>query len=238
MGSAYLSLGQNDRAQQEFSQAVALDDHLPHSHLNLGVAQLAVNDYAGAEESLQKASSIAPLDMSLKRALAYGELVNKDYPAVIETTRQMHKHKHEGTAVVHYFAAAAWEAQRNLLQAQHELETLLREEPKFPAADQVRQLLQQLRAGKPTDAGEKEQPAESVTFTSKRSEPTSKEASDQAKKILQDLKQNTEIAEAEAAEGQPACPNCEAVSGAMETKSAWPRPCRFCMEQMRLRSSS
>jgi tetratricopeptide (TPR) repeat protein len=40
LGSAYLNLGQNDQARQEFSKAVSLDDHLPNSHLNLGVAQL------------------------------------------------------------------------------------------------------------------------------------------------------------------------------------------------------
>lgn len=37
LGSAYISLGQNDNARQEFTQAVTLDDHLPNSHLNLGL---------------------------------------------------------------------------------------------------------------------------------------------------------------------------------------------------------
>lgn len=42
LGSAYLSLGQNDQARAEFAQAVALDDHLPTSYLNLGCAELAL----------------------------------------------------------------------------------------------------------------------------------------------------------------------------------------------------
>lgn len=35
LGSAYLGQGQNDQARSEFAQAIALDDHLPNSYLNL-----------------------------------------------------------------------------------------------------------------------------------------------------------------------------------------------------------
>ncbi len=209
LGSAYLNLRQTDKAQEEFSQAVALDDHLPNSHLNLGVAQLALKNYAEAEKSLQKAASIAPLDTSLKQALAYGALANKDYPEVIETARQLHKHKHEGTAVVHYFAAGAYQSQNNLPQAQYELETLLREEPKFSEADRIRQLLQQLKEGKADQGEVKEEPTQSVNFEfSKPAQPTAQEASEQAQRVLQSVKEKSEIAEAEAANAEPRCPNC------------------------------
>jgi Flp pilus assembly protein TadD len=70
LGSAYLSLGQNDEARAEFEQAVSLDDHLPNSHLNLGVANLALKNYSAAEDAMKKASSIAPLDLDLRTALA------------------------------------------------------------------------------------------------------------------------------------------------------------------------
>ena len=56
LGSAYLSLGQNELAHGEFAQAVSLDDHLPNSYLNLGCAELALKQYPAAEESLRKAS--------------------------------------------------------------------------------------------------------------------------------------------------------------------------------------
>jgi Ca-activated chloride channel homolog len=209
LGSAYLNLGRNDEARAEFGQAVALDDHLPNSHLNLGVAQLALKDYSAAEESLKKASSIAPLDLSLLRAMAYGEFVNKDYPAVIATADQVHQRKHEGTAVVHYYAAGAWEAQNNLARAQTELETLLREEPTFPAADQVRKLLEQLKTDEAMRATVKQQPAPSVAFSfSQANQPTSDEATRRAQKILQDLKEKNQIAEAEAVEEKASCETC------------------------------
>ncbi|MGC1453169.1 MAG: tetratricopeptide repeat protein, partial [Candidatus Sulfotelmatobacter sp.] len=89
LGSAYLNLGQSDLARQEFEQAVLLDDHLPNSHLNLGCAELALRNYPAAEESLQKASSIAPLDLQLLTALAYGQFMNRNYQAVIATARQV-----------------------------------------------------------------------------------------------------------------------------------------------------
>ena len=209
LGSAYLDLGRNDQARAEFLQAVALDDHLPNSHLNLGVAQLALNDFPAAEESLKKASSIAPLDLALLRAMAYGQFVNKDYPAVIATADQVHQHKHEGAAVVHYYAAGAWEAQNNLARAQGELETLLREEPKFPGADQVRKLLDQLKSDEKTQATAKQRPPASVAPSpSPSNQPTPEQAAQQAQQAWQNLKEKNQIAEAEAAEGKAACENC------------------------------
>jgi Ca-activated chloride channel family protein len=199
LGSAYLSLGQNEQARNEFALAIALDDHLPNSYLNLGCAELSLKQYPAAEESLRKASSIAPLDVQLQMALAYGEFVNHDYSAVLATARQVHEGKHEGAAVVHYFAAGAWGAQDNLSESQHEMETLLREDPKSASASQFRQLLSQIKAEQVRRAKAKLHPAEKVTFAfSAAAGPTSEEALGQAQQVLQDIKTRNQIAEAEA----------------------------------------
>jgi Ca-activated chloride channel homolog len=214
LGSAYLSLGQNDNARQEFTQAVTLDDHLPNSHLNLGIAQLALKNYSAAEDSLKKASSVAPLDLSLAKALAYGEFVNQDYPGVIATETLVHKRKHDGAAVVHYFAAGAWDAQHNVVQARYELETLLKEDPKFPAADEVRQLLQRYKAGTKQPAGNESAAPAPVNFTfSKPEEPSSDEAARHARQILQDVKEKNEIAEADAAEAKAESESTKTATG-------------------------
>jgi len=214
LGSAYLGLEQNDQASAEFSKAVALDDHLPNSHLNLGIAELGLKHYSAAEESFKHASSIAPLDVSLQSSLAYGQFVNKDYSGVIATAQKVHGRKHEGGAIVHYFAAGAWEAQNNRLAAQRELGTLLREDPKSQVAAQVRQILQQLKTEQNMPAAVNEQAAEPVTFEfEKKDQPTSEEATRQAQAILEGLREKNQIAEAEAAEGQP-----EEVSTATEAK--------------------
>jgi VWFA-related protein len=222
LGSAYLNLGRNDEARTEFSQAVALDEQLPNSHLNLGIAQLALKDYAAAEVSLKKASSIAPLDASLTRAMAYGQFANKDYPAVLATADQVHQRKHDGSAIVHYYAAGAWQAQNNLDEAQHELETLLREDPKFPAADQVRQLMDQMKSDRAAQGTAK--PAASLTTSyelAPGSQPTADEATRQAQRILQNLKEKSQIAEAQSGEGQDPCDTCgpQVIASATE-----PRP--------------
>jgi len=145
LGSAYLNLGQNEQAQTEFSTAVALDNHLPYSYLNLGWAQLALKDFSSAQASIEKATKLAPLDLHLLMALNYAELLNNDYSAVIATAQQVHGRKHEGAAVVHYFAAAAYQGQNNLQETQNELQTFLAEAPASPFADAARQMITQIK---------------------------------------------------------------------------------------------
>lgn len=210
LGTAYLNLNQNEQARDEFTQAVALDDHLPNSLLNLGCAHLALKDYAAAEETFRKASSIAPLDLQLQLALAYGEYVNHDYPAVLATAREVHARKHQTATAVHFFAAGALEAQGNLTDAQHELETLLQEDPKSATAAQYRQILDGLKTEQARIAEAKLHPAEPVKFTfSQPADPTREQAIGQAQVVLQNLKEKNEIAEAEAAP-DPVCTSCSA----------------------------
>ena len=208
LGTAYMGLGQNDQARAEFAQAVALDDHLPTSYFNLGCAELALKHYPAAQEAIQKASSIAPLDISLLTALAYGQFMNQDYDGVVATSHQVHGQKHSGAAMVHFFAAAALAAQDNFPLARQELLTLLREDPKSPAASEAVQIMEDLKrqqnqppAPASPDAGLKisivDVPAEAPTG------PVPLPA--RIQKLLQEAKENGEIAEAEAAE---ACPDC------------------------------
>lgn len=143
LGSAYLDLGQNERARAEFALALSLDDHLPYSYMNLGRAELALKHYPAAEESVKKASSIAPLDLHLLTALAYTELLNHHYDAVIDTVHQVHARQHEGAAIVHYLGAAAWQAQNNPSESRSELQALFEEDPKSPAAAQAREITAQ-----------------------------------------------------------------------------------------------
>jgi Ca-activated chloride channel family protein len=209
LGSAYLSLKQHDQARAEFAQAVALDDHLPASYLNLGCAELALQHYLAAQEAIQKATAIAPLDLQLLTALAYGQLMNHNYAGAVTTAQRVHKDKHDGAAMVHFYAAAAWAAQDKLPEAQRELLTLLREDPKSPAALQAVQIMEDIKrdekrppiAVAAADAGLR------VSITDVPAEAPSGPAELPARirKLMQDAKENGQIAEAEA-EGE--CPNC------------------------------
>jgi VWFA-related protein len=203
LGTAYLNQGQNQQAREQFAQAVALDDHLPNSHLNLGCAELALDQYDDAEKSLKTASSIAPLDVQLLTALTYAEFLNRDYPAVIATARRVHESKHEGSALVHYFAAGAFAAEDHLTDAQHEMEILLREDPKSPSITQYRQILDQLHAKQAYLAAANPHSADVVN-----SSPTAgQDIAWRAKQALQDKKEEIQIAEAEA-EPDPTCFEC------------------------------
>lgn len=229
LGSVYLAQGDNDKARDEFAKAVALDDHLPTSYLNLGCAQLALKDYAAAEKSVQKASSLAPLDLQLATALTYAEFMNHDYPAVVATTRQVHSGKHKGAAMVHYFAAAAWDGQDRLPEAQIELQTLLKEDPQSPAAEQARNILLQMKIEQLKRSAVKNQPAASkapppaVTLPVATG-PTPEQVAAQHQMELQDSREQKQIAEAEAEpETKPSCATCAALPSADVVVSAGSR---------------
>ncbi len=207
LGSAYLDLGRNEEAQNEFLRSVALDGHLPHSYMNLGRAQLALKNFPGAQESMQKASELSPLDLRLLSALTYAQYLNRDYGSSIATAQRVHGLKHEKNAIVHYFAAASWQRQNNLQEAQKELQTLLDEDPKSPVADTARQMIQQIKE-------RKDQPADSVTITYSTTPDDPNVPSDaRARKILQQFEQKRQLAEVEK-EPEEDCGNCGAVTAA------------------------
>ena len=199
LGSAYLAQNLADRARGEFALATGLDDHLPNSFLNLGCAQLALQQFPAAEDSLQKAAALAPLDLQVQIALSYGEFVNHDYPAVLTTAHQVHQRKHEGAALVHYFAAAALEAQNNLIDAQYEMEILLREDPNSPTVDQFRQILQAIKEDQAHQTEAKLHPAPKITYTiGIPTGPNAAEVGRQAQLAVQIMNEKDQIAAAEA----------------------------------------
>lgn len=214
LGTAYLNLSQNQLAQDEFNKAVALDGHLPNSYLNLGCADLALKQFAAAEESMRKASSLAPLDVQLQLALAYAQFQNHDYSGVIATARHVHAQKHDGAAVVHLFAAGAWEAQGNLSESQSEMETLLREDPKSASAAEFLRILNQLKAEQARQAQAKLNPPSKLTLASAApKEPTPEEVARRAQFLAQEQKEEGQIAEAEAAPDFT-CEGCSATVSA------------------------
>jgi Ca-activated chloride channel family protein len=220
LGSAYLGLAQNDQARAEFAQAVSLDDHLPGSYLNLGCAELALKHYAAAKESIQKASDIAPLDLTVLTALAYGQYMNQDFASVIKTTQQVHERKHDGAAMVHLYAAAAWEAQQNYSEAQSELNTLLAENPKSPAADQANRMMEQLKQEAMRPAAKAPQLKISYSQVPAESHSGPVQLPENVRKLMQAAKENKQIAEAEAEAACPACATSDFPSSSSVTAAA------------------
>jgi len=211
LGTAYLNSNQSEKARDEFSKAIGLDDHIPNSYLNLGCAELALKDYPAAEESFRKASSIAPLDLPLLLALSYAEFVNKDYAGVVSTVHEVHGRKHQGTAVVHFFAAGAWEAQNNLAEAQEEMNTLLHEDPKSSSADNFRKVLEELRDEQRQRAQLKIDPVQKVTYSIGVPIGPGREVAGQMGQLaFQDMAAKEQIAEADS-DPNPVCRQCGAI---------------------------
>jgi VWFA-related protein len=199
LGTAYLDLNQAQLARQEFAKAAAIDDHLPSSFLNLGIAELSLKDYAAAEASLRKASSIAPLDLQLSLALAYSEFANHDYDGTIATANDVHSRKHKGAEMVHYYAAAALSAEDKLPEAQSEMETLLKEDPQSASVGQFRKVLADMKTEQQRELQAKLYP---TSLSTKAAQPTIvvKDDPAAAQRALQDQTEQQQIVEAEAAD--------------------------------------
>lgn len=204
LGSTYLDLGRNEEAQSEFQRSAALDGHLPHTFMNLGRAQLALKNFSGAQESMQKASELAPLDLRLLSALTYAQYLNHDYGGAIATAQRVHGLKHENNAIVHYFAAASWQGKNNLDETQKELQMLLEEDPKSSVAESARQMIEQIKA-------RKDQPAEPVTISYSSTPDDPSVAPDaRARRMLQQFELQRQVAEVEK-EPDADCETCGAV---------------------------
>jgi Ca-activated chloride channel family protein len=170
LGIAYMDLGQSQPARDEFQAAVSLDNHLPDSFANLCSAELAIGDYSAAQQAIERASSLAPLNLEFLTTLTFAELLNHQYSQVVSTAHQVHERRHESAAIVHYLAALASNDQGNANETRRELETFLAEDQKNPVAEKARQLLAQVEEAKPS---------RSMTSPVQMSEPTPAELAEQ-----------------------------------------------------------
>ena len=200
LGSAYFQLKEFALAREEFTQAVQLDDHLSSSFLNLGRTQVALGDTAAAQKSMEKASSIAPLDAHLLLALTYTQFLNRDYAHAIDTAHRAHNQKHPATAIVHYYAAASWQSLNNLQEARGELQTFLEEDPNSAFAGVARTAVEQIKLREQTSAV-------SVAAAAPTFAPSSARSSSLGQEVLQEFRQKQQIAEAES-EGST-CSSCD-----------------------------
>jgi Ca-activated chloride channel homolog len=216
LGSTFLNLGQNEQARAEFAQAVALDDHLPGSYYNLGRAELALKHYPAAVDSIQKASATAPLDLHLLSLLTYAQLMNRDYPATIATAQKVHERKHKDAAMVHLYAAAAWRAQLKFPEANQELDTFFREDPKSPATQQARQLAAQIKIDQEHPEGVAKVGYSEAVVDSAAAKA---HAADVIRKLEQTAKENAQIAEVEAS-SETECTTCGISESAPRTEAA------------------
>lgn len=214
LGSSYMGLSRNDEAREQFARAAVLDPHLPLAYLNLAYAETALHRYLAAQVAAQKAANIAPLDVEVLTALAYAQLMNKDYAGSSATADKVHDTKEPGHAIVHFYSAAAWDHQNDLDHASAELRKLLSEDPKSDAAAKARNLLQQI-AGDKEKVGRAVIPAKAAVSEHANSANEAFQAQVDVQK-QQDAKEQQQVTEAEVM-----CESCDiAMATAGESSSA------------------
>src|SRR5262249_12996443 len=121
LGSSYMGLFRDQDAREQFARAAMLDPHLPLAFLNLAYAATALKHYASAQAAAEKAASMAPLDLQVLTALAFAQLMNKNYADSCTTVDKIHDSGEPGHAIVHLYSAAAWDHQNQPDRAGAEL---------------------------------------------------------------------------------------------------------------------
>jgi len=141
LGLAYQD--QNDpRAKSEFETAADLDAKFPGSFLNLGLLALTQKDFSAAALNLSKAASLNPQNSKVLAALAFAENGDHEYEQTLKTAQQVHALEHHGMANVHYIAAAAAIALKDLDTTRRELTLFLDEDPTNPLAPTAKRNLE------------------------------------------------------------------------------------------------
>lgn len=205
LGSSYMGLSRDQDAREQFARAAMLDPHLPLAFLNLAYVETALKHYESAEAAAEKAASMAPLDLQVLTALAFAQLMNKDYAASCTTADKVHDSGEPGHAIVHLYAAAAWNHQNQSDRASVELKRLLSEDHKSDAAAKARELLDQLKSASPTAASTNEAGTGTPRPELDTADSSFKSQLEAQKK--QDAKQLEQVTEAEAM-----CEGCEAAA--------------------------
>ena len=142
LGLAWMDLDDNVHARSEFEAAAKLDVKFPGSYLNLGRLALSQKEFDAAESSLAKAASLLPRDARVLATLAYAQNENHHYQLALETAGRVHGLRHGGIANVHYVAASAGIALKDMNAVQRELTFFVQEDPSNPLAPEARNNLQ------------------------------------------------------------------------------------------------
>lgn len=142
LGLVYEDLGDDQQAQAEFETAAKLDPKFAASFVNLGRLELSHNDYEHAAAQFDTAAALRPRDAGVLTLLAYAQQGTHNYRHAIATAERVHGLDHKGLANIHYVAAAAAIALKDMPTVKRELDLFVQEDPANPLAPAARQNLE------------------------------------------------------------------------------------------------
>jgi predicted negative regulator of RcsB-dependent stress response len=138
LGVALISKGDVSAALDAFHQSVKVDDKFLPGMINLARLELRQQDLAQAQIFAEKALTIQPLNPEALTLLANVQFYQSRYTDAVATVNRIHAVPHEGFAEAHLIAAEAYQKTGNNRQAIEECKLFLKEDPKSPRAEQVR----------------------------------------------------------------------------------------------------
>jgi tetratricopeptide (TPR) repeat protein len=149
LGKLEMAAGHRDLAQEDFQQAVKLNDSFGEAHRELAKMRLAEKNYAGAEPPLLAALHSDPGDLWTLSFTALTELELGKFADALACASRVHSSKHVGYGSVHLIAGKSLEAMHRSDEAAAEYRQYLAEDPEGSNAARAREALARLAgAGK------------------------------------------------------------------------------------------
>lgn len=147
LGSEYVLRKQYEEAAKYLIRAIDVNRRSYSSYYALGLASYNLKNLPAAIEALQAATVISP--QSINAQLFYGMVlrINGDYDKAEKALRQAKSlAKSSPNAEIHWQLALLYEKTERYKQAADELEIYLKAAPKGTNTEQVKKLIEQLRA--------------------------------------------------------------------------------------------
>ncbi len=147
LGVTYLNMGEQEKAADSFRAALALDEHISDTNLNMGHMLYDAKKYKDAEPFLSRALSADPLNAQLLTVLANTELQNGESNLALASARKVHSiPNHQKFAISHLIAAEVLQSHKLTKEVIQEYKLFLQEDPQSPLVPRVREALRQIEA--------------------------------------------------------------------------------------------
>lgn len=148
LGIVLISKGDLSGAGKAFDDSLKVDDKFVPAMINNARLSLRRQDLPKAHGFADRALTIEPLNPEALTLLANVQFYEAKYADAAVTVNRIHGVPHDGYAEAHLIAAEAYQKTGNNRMAIEECKLFLKESPKSPRAEQVRNAMKLLEARK------------------------------------------------------------------------------------------
>jgi len=146
LGAQYLNLKQYDKATEAFRAALKVAPEAFYPRLNLGIVLFQQKDYQGAAVELERAVNRDSTSAAAYFHLGRAQVNLGNYAAAEKSLRSCVSIGGDVSTEAHRYLAAAYIETKQGSRAADELDTYLKLAPHVKDADQIRRIIQDLRA--------------------------------------------------------------------------------------------